>query len=140
MTKIKLISIITILVFVLAAVPVFAGCGKVAPYADPATENILIAMNNEDYASFSKDFDDTMKSELSEDAFPDFVAAVNGQVGDYIADSKDFTGFNTSNGITRAEYEIDFEAMEDVAMIHAIQEGEDSEVVSRKSVFQVLER
>lgn len=31
------------------------------------------------------------------------------------------------------------EAMEDLAMIHAIQEGEDSKSVSRKEVFQVLE-
>jgi len=31
------------------------------------------------------------------------------------------------------------EAMEDVAMIHAIQEGEDSEAVGRKDVFQALE-
>jgi hypothetical protein len=31
------------------------------------------------------------------------------------------------------------EAMEDVAMIHAIQEGEDSGVVSRKDVFKALE-
>jgi hypothetical protein len=31
------------------------------------------------------------------------------------------------------------EAMEDVAMIHAIQEGEDSGTVSRKDVFKVLE-
>ena len=116
MTKIKLISIITILVIVLAAVPVFAGCGKVAPYADPATENILIAMNNEDYASFSKDFDDTMKSELSEDAFPDFLAAVNGQIGDYIPDSKNLNGFNIENGMTTANYTIDFESMKDVTL------------------------
>ena len=39
-----------------------------------------------------------------------------------------------------AVHDLLVEAMEDVAMIHAIQEGEDSEVVSRKSVFQVLER
>ena len=116
MTKIKLISIITILVIVLAAVPVFAGCGKVAPYADPATENILIAMNNEDYASFSKDFDDTMKSELSEDVFPDFLASVNGQVGAYILDSKNLNGVNIENGITTANYTIDFESMEDVTL------------------------
>jgi Arc/MetJ family transcription regulator len=32
------------------------------------------------------------------------------------------------------------EAMEDVAMIHAIQEGEDSGAASRKDVFKVLER
>ncbi len=116
MTKIKLISIITILVLVLAAIPVFAGCGKVAAYADPATENILIAMNNEDYANFSKDFSDIMKSELSEDVFADFLAAINDQVGDYIPDSKNLTGFNIENGLTTATYEINFESMEDVAL------------------------
>ena len=31
------------------------------------------------------------------------------------------------------------EAMEDVAMVHAIQEGEDSGAVSRKDVFKALE-
>jgi hypothetical protein len=116
MRKIKLILIITILVLILAAIPVFAGCGKVAAYADPATENILIAMNNGDYASFSKDFNDTMKSELSEDVFVDFLAAVNGQVGDYIPDSKNLTGFNIENGLTTATYKINFESMEDVAL------------------------
>ena len=116
MTKIKLISIITILVLVLAAIPVFAGCGKVAAYADPATENILIAMNNEDYANFSKDFSDIMKSELSEDVFADFLAAVNGQVGDYIPDSKNLNGFNIENGLTTATYKINFESMEDVVL------------------------
>ena len=116
MRKIKLISIITILVIVLAAVPVFTGCGSVAKYADPATENILIAMNNGDYASFIKDFDDTMKSELSEDVFPDFIASVNGQVGDYVPDSKNLNGFDINNGITTAHYTIDFKSLEDVTL------------------------
>ncbi len=66
MRKIKLISIITILVLVLAAIPVFAGCGKVAAYADPATENILISMNNGNYAAFAKDFDNTMRNDISQ--------------------------------------------------------------------------
>ena len=114
MTKIKLFSIITILVVMLAVIPIFTGCGKVAEYADPATENILIAMNNGDYASFSKDFDDAMKSELSEDTFPDFLAAVNGQAGNYVPGSKKLTGVNIENGMTTATYNIDFEAMEDV--------------------------
>ena len=129
MTKIKLISIITILVLVLVAIPVFAGCGKVAPYADPATENILIAMNNGDYASFSKDFSDTMKSELSEDVFADFLAAVNGQVGDYVPDSKNLTGVNIENGLTTAIYKINFESMEDVALEVVFQKIDDKMMV-----------
>jgi len=129
MRKIRLISIITILVLVLAAIPVFAGCGKVAAYADPATENILIAMNNGDYASFSKDLDDTMKNELPEDSFADFVAAVNGQVGDYVPDSKNLTGFNIENGLTTATYKINFESMEDVALEVVFQKIDDKMMV-----------
>jgi hypothetical protein len=129
MTKIKLISIIAILVFVLAAIPVFAGCGKVAAYADPATENILIAMNSEDYASFSKDFDNNMKSELSEDVFADFLSAVNGQVGNYIPDSKNLNGVNIENGLTTATYSIDFESMEDVALEVVFQKIDDKMMV-----------
>ena len=130
MTKIKLISIITILVLVLAAMPVFAGCGKVAAYADPATENILIAMNNGDYTSFSKDFSDTMKSELSEDVFADFLAAVNGQVGDYVPDSKNLTGVNIENGLTTAAYTINFESMKDVTLEVVFQEIDNKMMVT----------
>ena len=129
MTKIKLILIIVILVIALAALPVFIGCGKVAPYAYPATEHILIAMNNGDYADFSKDFDATMKSELSEDVFPDFLAAINDMVGNYIPDSKDLTGVNIENGITTATYIIDFEAMEDVSLEVVFQKIDDKVMV-----------
>lgn len=44
------------------------------------------------------------------------LAAVNGQVGDYIPDSKNLTGFNIENGLTTATYKINFESMEDVAL------------------------
>ncbi len=67
----------------LTAIPVFAGCGKAAEYADPITENILTAINNGDYASFSKDFNEIMKNELPEASFPDFLSAVNGTVSNY---------------------------------------------------------
>jgi hypothetical protein len=116
MSKVKLISIITVLAIVLAAVPVFTGCGKVAEFADPITENILIAMNNQDYAGFSKDFDDTMKQELSEASFPDLVTAVNGSVGNYVPGSKKITGVNVENGLTTATYQADFEGLEDVTV------------------------
>ena len=75
---------------------------------DPMVENILIAMNNEDYASFSKDFDEVMKRELPEESFTDFLEAVNGAIGDYIKGSKNLTGVNIENGITSATYLADF--------------------------------
>jgi hypothetical protein len=88
----------------------------VAKYSDPITENILISMNRGDYAGFSRDFDETMKGELPEDTFPAFVGQVNGQIGNYIADSKRMTSVNVNNGLTTATYEADFAAMEDVTV------------------------
>lgn len=115
MSKAKIFAILTILA-VLFAVPVFSGCGKVAQWADPITENILVAMNNADYSNFSKDFDETMKSELSEESFPGFLNAVTGQVGNYIEGSKKIVGVNIQNELTTATYTADFEKAEDVSV------------------------
>ena len=116
MSKIRLITIITVLAIVLAAVPVFMGCGRVAEFSDPVAENILVSMNKGDYAGFSRDFDDVMKRELSEDAFPDFLEAVNGSVGNYIEGSKKLTGVNIENDLTTASYTVDFEGLKGVTM------------------------
>ena len=70
MKKNKLFLILAITAaIILIALPTFTGCGKTAAYADPITENLLIAMNKADYAGFSKDFDETMKAELTEALF-----------------------------------------------------------------------
>lgn len=112
----RILMTVVVLALLLMAVPVLSGCGAVAKYSDPMTENILVSMNKGDYAGFSRDFDENMKAELSEASFPDFLAAVNGQVGDYVAGSKDMTGVNVENGITTATYKIDFESMKDVEL------------------------
>jgi len=114
--KLKIIAILSLTVLLIMAIPVFSGCGKVGEYADPITENILIGMNSADYATFSRDFDSSLKAELSEDTFPDFLAAVNGSIGDYITGSKKMSGFNIENGLTTATYKVDFEGMEDVTV------------------------
>jgi len=74
--------------------PVFTGCGKVAEFADPITENILLSMNKADYAGFSRDFDSTMKAELSEEIFPDLLAQITGAIGNYKEGSKKIVGVN----------------------------------------------
>jgi len=70
-----------------------------------------------------------MKSELSEDIFADFLAAVNGQVGDYVPDSKNLNGFNIENGLTTATYKINFESMEDVTLEVVFQKIDDKMMV-----------
>jgi hypothetical protein len=115
MNRKRLIAIVTLVaIIIFAAVPVLSGCGKVAEFSDPIVENILVSMNNSDYAGFSKDFDESMKAELNADNFDDFMAQVNGAVGNYIVGSKDLIGVNINNDLTTSNYTADFEGSKDV--------------------------
>lgn len=130
MKKAKLVAIFSIIVMALVITPIFTGCGKVAEYADPITENILVSMNNGDYSGFSKDFDESLKSELPEESFPGLVEAVNGAVGNYKTGSKKITGVSVENGQTTATYDADFESLEDVTIeVTFIEVNDDMKVI-----------
>ena len=110
--KLLLILALTVTI-ILISLPAFTGCGKVAQFSDPITENILISMNKADYAGFSKDFDETMKAELTEATFPDFLAQINGVIGNYKEGSKKIVGVSIENDLTTATYTADFEKAKD---------------------------
>jgi hypothetical protein len=89
------------LVAVIAAVTISGGCmeksgvevevddvGQVREYADPVTEQILVAMNENDYARYSEDFDQTMKNTMPEAVFDETNAVIRSKIGDYV--SKEF--------------------------------------------------
>jgi hypothetical protein len=117
MTKRRFAAILVVTVAIMLFIlPVFTGCGKVAEFSDPMTENILVSMNKADYASFSRDFDSTMKAELDEDFFTDFLAQVIGSVGNYKEGSKKMVGVNINNDLTTATYTADFENAEDITV------------------------
>jgi len=103
----------TIMALLIMVVPVLAGCGSVAKYSDPIAENILVSMNNGDFAGFSRDFDANLKTEVPENVFTDLSNSVSGQLGKYVEDSKKMTGVNIENGITTATYQVDFEKQQD---------------------------
>jgi len=81
---------------VIAAAAPFAGCvdknhvdaGQVQEYADPITENILLAMNEDDYTKYSDNFDQTMKNAVPDAVFNQTNAMIKSKIGDYI--SKEF--------------------------------------------------
>jgi hypothetical protein len=115
--RIKKIAIITVIIAMLVlVVPILSGCGSVAKYSDPIAENLMVSMNNEDFAGFSRDFDESLKTEVSEAVFNDFKTTVNDQLGKYIEGSKKITGVNVENGLTTATYQMDFELQEDFQM------------------------
>ena len=77
-------------------ITVLAGCSnakavtgslrdEILAYADPATDSILQGMNDHDYATFSKDFDDTMKNAINETQFQSMEQTIIGKVGKYVS-------------------------------------------------------
>lgn len=62
--------------------------GRIQKYADPITEDALIGMNEDDYAKFSKHFDETMRNAVPEANFVQLSDTMKQVIGDYI--SKEF--------------------------------------------------
>ena len=135
MSKIKVLAILVVLIIVIATAPLFAGCRKITEdtqFVDDATENILISINDKDYASFSKDFEDSMKAELIKDAFPDFAFAINGSNGNYNAGSKKLVSVTVKEDeeLISASYLADFDNFEDVTFEVTFKEmGNEKKVV-----------
>ncbi len=57
----------------------------VLAYAEPKTENLLNGFNSGDYATFSRDFDATMRQAETEAVFTQTRAAMLGKIGRYIS-------------------------------------------------------
>lgn len=97
-------------------VPTAACAAKPEPaYAGPITENILIGMNEDDYAMFSKCFDEDMKAAFPSDEpiLPDIKAII----GYYVPESKEFWKVTTSGIYTTVFYKAEFtEETEDVVV------------------------
>ncbi len=71
-------------------------------YADPETENVLASLNNNDYAAFSKDLDQAMKSAFTQQSFDQLRNQIKSAVGDYR--SKYFRAATMQNTITTVIY------------------------------------
>ena len=82
-----------VLMFVVAALiatALLTGCGlkeSEVPYADDIVENLLQGMEQNDYATFSRDFSDEMKAAIDEDAFVTMVDQFSTTIGTYVSKS-----------------------------------------------------
>jgi hypothetical protein len=104
-------------VAVVAAV-VFVACGQSAPDpTSPVTEeqavamaaNALEAFNRGDYAAWSKDWSEAMKTAIDEDAFLDFRQEYRAALGDYVS-IEDVDGApGSSAGVYRWTFDVAFE-------------------------------
>ncbi|NQE04579.1 hypothetical protein C5S32_01800 [ANME-1 cluster archaeon GoMg1] len=129
MKKKTIAGLIAIIVVVIAAAVFFAGyvgkeevdVAQVREYADPITENILLAMNEGNYTKYSEHFDQTMKNAMSEAVFNETNAIIKSKIGDYV--SNEFWNVESKDQYTIAYYKAKFtQEPEDVIVKVVFQE------------------
>jgi len=100
----------------LLLVVIFSGCAKekqidvkqVQKYADPITENILLAMDEDDYAKYSEHFDQSMKNAIPKASFKETNAAIKAKIGNYTSKSKEIQKAEKDDQYTVAIYKAKF--------------------------------
>ncbi len=106
--------IIMIAVVVIMVVTLIVGIGRdpldideVLAYADPITEDMLLAMNEEDYDAFSEHFGDAMREAMPEEFFEEvIIGQIQATIGEFI--SKDYLRARRQDDGIVVIYEADF--------------------------------
>jgi hypothetical protein len=113
-------------ILALIAVVLLAGClnqnqvdiEQVRAYADPITETILVAMNEDDYTKYSEHFDATMKNELPEPVFHENNALIQSKIGAYV--SKEYWKVESKNQYTIVYYKATFTQEPDDVIVKVV--------------------
>jgi hypothetical protein len=106
-----------------ASIPVSAAViGKtdeeVRAITKPILDNILDGMRTGDYAKWSRDLDETMKENFSEENFLKVNQQIQNQIGDYV--SCEYLGFLKKGGATMVLWKGTFDNTEDDVLITLI--------------------
>ncbi|SMD00544.1 DUF3887 domain-containing protein [Sporomusa malonica] len=102
-----------VIAIILINLMALSGCSAQQPsaeetkkFADPITENMLLAMNEDNYSRFSQDFDDQMKSALNETQYKNTIPPIKAKIGKYI--SKEFVSIENKDGYIVVLYKTKF--------------------------------
>jgi hypothetical protein len=94
------------------------GVEQVRTYADPITENILLAMNEDNYTKYSEHFDATMKNALPETLFHETTTLLTSKIGTYV--SKEFWKVESENQYTSVYYKAKFTQEPDDVIVKVV--------------------
>lgn len=86
--------------------------------AEPMAENILLAMNENDYPRFSKDFDEKMKNGLNETEYKRKVLPIKQLIGEY--EAKSFMAIGDEGQYTMVTYTAKFSQEPDDVIVRII--------------------
>ncbi len=91
---------------------ILSGCSgvseEVISFADSATEDFLVALNNGNYGSYKKDLDGGMLQAVPEEEFMKLSSYLHDTVGEYIPDSKEMTASGIQKGMDVVVYQADY--------------------------------
>jgi hypothetical protein len=91
-------------------------------YAPAIVDNLLQALNKDDYAGYTKDFDSAMKSAMTETVFEQTYTTIQDRIGEYV--SREYTDTQTQDGYTVVFYKAKFsKEPADVTMKFVFQES-----------------
>lgn len=127
--KRKNLILLILLVFIL--VQLVMGCRPIdeqaLSFANQATERYLVALNNQDYSAYKEDMDAGMLEAVTEEEFIKFSSYLKENAGEYMPDSKKYSGYTTKNGnilvVYRAEYTLEEEGVTVTTVISKSGEG-----------------
>jgi major membrane immunogen (membrane-anchored lipoprotein) len=118
MKGIKTLPVFMVFIILLLSL-ILSGCSNVRGFADPVAENVLVSINEKNYESFSKDFDDNLKKSLTKEQFADTTLFNVDVVGTYKENSKKLVKFENVKGeysdtdYTAVYYNVDFSVLKD---------------------------
>jgi Protein of unknown function (DUF3887) len=98
----------------------------VVTYTDPIADNLLKGMNERDYASFSRDFNDAMLKAIPESGFPALADSVLGKVGNYV--SRQVSSVVETGSAETVIYTAKFEQEDAVTIRLAVEKAEPHKV------------
>ena len=83
--------------------------------SDPIMDNILAGFETSNYSKYSKDFSESLKSQMSEEIFLQTIERLQNVLGDY--ESRRYLGFLNRDGMTLVLWKSRYEKMDSDVLI-----------------------
>jgi len=105
---------VLLILVIAASILLISGCStspadqEFIDFADASAEEYLVSINEADYETFSKHLGKEMMEELTEENFYAFADQVEGIVGNYVEESKEFSKIQKESGYISVIYDTEY--------------------------------
>lgn len=128
MNQIRKICFLTLMFIILMFAVCSASASEIRDFADPVTENMLVAINEGNYPAASQFFDEQMKSVLNQQEFQRQASKTKSAIGKYV--SKEFVTIEKDDQYTVVIYNAKFTLRDDVTIRTVLSETDEGYLIS----------